>query len=547
MHITSEAELRAEGATLDQLAAMRQLVESCDTPLPKAENIRFGVGDPDEQLAQMCWQELAARGLNNPLYAARLEKELTLIREKRFADYFLVISDMIKYAKTVMLVGPARGSSAGSLVCWLSRITEIDPIPHGLIFERFVDVNRLDLPDIDIDFPDNKRHLVVEYLSGKYGHENVAHIGTVIRYKPKSALTDVAKELRIPLWELDKLKDVMIERSSGDSRAGKCLLDAIDQLNVGRALVNKYPELAIAARLEEHAKTAGKHAAGIVVCNGAIRDYCVVADDIVQADKKMAEKLNMLKIDALGLRTLTVIEEACALAGIDPFSMYSLPLDDRRVFEVFNQKKFAGIFQFEGIALQNIASQITFDCFQDVAAVTALARPGPLSSGETNNWIQRKMGKEPVTYMHPMLEPYSRDTYGCIIYQEQVMKITRELGGFSWADTSAIRKLMSSREGNEKFARYEQQFVRGAINNGIKQGDAIRIWKAVNTFGSWAFNLSHAVSYGLLSYWCGWLKAYHPLPLVVAGLRHARDDESTLTMLREAINEGPQASRKCDR
>jgi DNA polymerase III alpha subunit len=539
MHITTEDELVAEGATDLQLARMRRLVEECDTPLPKAENIKFGVPDPDRELSDMCWFELGKRQLHrNEIYKARLTKELGLIAEKKFADYFLVISDMIKYAKQHMLVGPARGSSAGSLVCWLTRITEIDPLEHDLIFERFVDVNRMDLPDIDIDFPDTKRHMVMTYLEEKYTAANVAHIGTVIRYKPKSALTDVAKEIGVPLFELDKLKDVLIERSSGDARAGQCLQDSIDQLEVGKALVTKYPLLTEACRLEFHARSVGVHAAGIVVCNDAVRNYAPVVDGSIQADKKMAEKLNMLKIDALGLRTLSVVEEACALAGIDPFSMYKLPLDDQATLDVFNNRRYAGVFQFEGIALQSIANQIEFTEFEDIAAITALARPGPLSSGETSNWVLRKTGQQAITYHHPMIKRFAEHTYGCIIYQEQVMKITRELGNFSWADTGKIRKLMSESRGDESFGAYEKQFVLGAGQNGIEPADALRIWRAINTFGSWAFNRSHAVAYGLLSYWTAWLKAHHPMPLIVANLCNSKHDDATLTMLREAVNEG---------
>jgi DNA polymerase III alpha subunit len=316
-----------------------------------------------------------------------------------------------------------------------------------------------------------------------------------------------------------------------------CLQDSIDTLDIGRALVEKYPQLKQAARIEFHANAVGKHAAGIVVCNEPVTHYVPVADGTIQADKKMAEKLNMLKIDALGLRTLSVIEEACSLAGIDPFKLYDLELEDHAAFQILNDRRYAGIFQFEGIALQTVANQITFTEFNDIVSVTALARPGPLSSGETTNWISRKNGAA-ITHHHPIMERFSVDTYGCIIYQEQVMRITRELGGFSWADTSKIRKLMSDRRGDESFGGFEQQFIRGAGANGIEPADSIRIWKAINTFGSWAFNKSHAVSYALLSYWTAWLKAHHLMPLIVANLRNSKDDDSTLVMLREALAEG---------
>ena len=459
-----------------------------DTPLPRAENIRFGVPDPDAELRAICEAELNRRGLS-AAYRTRLATELDLIAQKAFADYFLVISDMIKWAKLRMLVGPARGSSSGSLVCWLTRITEIDPLKHGLIFERFVDANRADLPDIDIDFADASRHLVVEYLADRYGQENVAHIGTVLRWKPKSALTDVAKVFRIPDADLKSFKDVLIERSSGDSRVNDCLADSFETMDVGKALAAKHPSIRLAQKLEGAAKTSGTHAAGLIVCNAPVNEYCAVGrNGIAQIDKKSAEALNMLKIDALGLRTLSVIDTACAEAGIDRETLYTMPLDDDAAFRILNDQRYSGIFQFEGLALQSLAAQIEFKTFEDLAAIGALARPGPLASGETQKWIARHAGKEPPTPPHPALETLTHETYGVIMYQEQVMRISRELAGFSWKETADIRKLMSNRQGDEAFQKWTPRFVDGCVANGVERGEAVKIWKAINTFGSWAFN-----------------------------------------------------------
>lgn len=536
-HILTADELRLEGARSEQLVRLREIVENCDTPLPQAENIRFPVADAQEALAEMARAELRRRGLRGKAYAERLEAELAVIADKRFADYFLVIEDMIRYAKTRMLVGPARGSSCGSLVCWLLRITEVDPIEHKLLFERFIDYNRADLPDIDIDFQDDRRHLVIEYLAGKYGAANVAQLGTVMRYKPKSALTDVAKSAGVPLWELDKLKDVVIERSSGDSRARTQLADSFEQLEVGKQLLAQYPVLAVAGRLEFHARSAGTHAAGIIVCNTPVTDYCAVENGGAQIDKKMAEALNMLKIDALGLRTLSVIADCCELIGKPLEEMYTLPLNDTAVFELLNAHKYSSVFQFEGASLRSVARQVRIDRFSDIAAITALARPGPLSGGETTRWIEGK-ATGAVRPLHPALAPYTAEEFGCIIYQEQVMRVCREMGGFSWADTSAIRKLMSNRTGVEAFAKWGDQFKAGAKANGIADQDAERIWKAIDQMGSWCFNQSHAVAYGIVSYWTAWLKAHHPVEFAVANLRHARDDDSAKVTLRELMREG---------
>lgn len=536
-HVLSPGELAAFG--LDPEANPR-LLDQLDTPLPRAENIQYGVPDPDAELRAQCEAELSRRPEGSrPGYKERLERELTLIGQKRFADYFLVIGDMIRWAKRRMLVGPARGSSCGSLVCWLTRITEIDPIRHDLLFERFVDENRADLPDIDIDFPDATRHEVVEYLSDKYGAENVAHIGTVLRYKPKSALTDVAKALRIPPQELDALKDVIIERSSGDSRYNDCLRDSLEGLEAGRQLLARHPGIALAMRLEGAAKTSGTHAAGLIICNEPVHHFCAVGKEgTAQIDKKMAEALNILKVDALGLRTLSVIDTACAEAGIERDWLYDMPLEDAAALNILNSGKFSGVFQFEGLALQNLAREMTFRQFSDIAAIGALARPGPLSSGEAMKWIARHEGHEPPTPAHPALEPLTRDTYGVIMYQEQVMKITRELAGFSWKETADIRKLMSARQGNESFDRWTGRFIEGCVERGVDRTEAERIWKAINTFGSWAFNKSHAVAYGMVSYWCCWLKAHHPQAFALGCLSHAKDTESSIALLRELVREG---------
>lgn len=538
-HILGAAELRAEGASPEALAGTEELLLAAnEVVLPTAQNIRFPVEDAQHTLSEMASAELINRGLGTE-YVVRLHRELGLIAEKKFADYFLVIAEMIQWAKERMLVGPGRGSSAGSIVCWLLRITEIDPLKHGLLFERFIDTNRADLPDIDIDFPDEGRESVLAHLAEKYGEENVAHIGTVMRYKAKSALTDVAKELDIPPWELDALKDVIVERSSGDSRANDCLRDTLEGMEAGRKLLEKYPDLIVACDLEGGARQSGKHAAGMIVCNESVEHFCAIgANRVAQIDKKMAEALNILKIDALGLRTLSVLATACQIAGIDHNMLYALPLDDAQAIDVFNQNRWSGIFQFEGNAVQSLGNQIRFNRFEDISALTALARPGPLGGGEATRWIQRHEGAEEPVPPHPMLKALTEETYGTVLYQEQIMEMVRTLGKFSWADTSAIRKVMSDRRGDEAFRKYQQQFIKGAMEQGVSAVEADKIWKAINTFGSWSFNKSHAVAYGTVSYWCAYLKAHHPLAFAAGCLRHAKDTDSALLQLRELAREG---------
>jgi DNA polymerase III alpha subunit len=465
----------------------------------------------------------------------RLAREIALIKEKSFDSYFLMVADMVQWAKQRMFVGPARGSSAGSLVCYLMGVTEIDPLPFGLMFERFVDVTRADLPDIDIDFPDTKRDEVYVYLAQKYGSAQVARIGTISEYKPKSALSEVAKKLDIPPWETKAVRDAMFVRSSGDSRANNCLLDTLNETDAGKTLLGKFPAMRLAADIEGHASHTGVHAGGVIVCNLPVSDFCTVDAGIAQLDKVDAEDLNLLKIDVLGLRTLSVIEDS----GVSPAEgFYNLPLDDPRVFDLLNSGKFAGIFQWEGQALQSVTKQLTMRTFEDMSHITALARPGPMGGGAAGHFINRHNRTEKIDVAHPAMLDYLGDTFGLVIYQEQVMRVVRDIGDFSWKDTSVIRKIMSKSQGKEIFDQLGAKFIEGARKKGLKDAAAKDIWDSINSMGAWAFNKSHSVAYALLSYWTCWLKAHHPLSYAAASLRNAKDDDSAFALLRELDAEG---------
>lgn len=567
-HILTETELlQATGGTRADLAVAERIAEAAKgTALPKAEIIKV-----EGDLEALCREGIKARGFWvddgrsgagraecaehghafegghcarcgrgskewAPEYEARLLRELELIRSKAFESYFLMVADMVRYAKTKMLVGPSRGSAAGSLVCYLTRITEIDPIPAKLIFERFIDVTRKDLPDIDLDFVDSKRHLVLEYLQGKYGKACVAQIGTVSTFAPKSALIAVAKKLNIPPWETNAVKDSIFERSSGDSRANFALLDTLEQTEPGRKLVEKYPAMRLAANIEAHASHSGVHAAGILVCNAPIDHFCTVtADGVAQVDKKSAEKINLLKIDVLGLRTLGVLEDS----GV-AVDWYNMTWKDPAVFKLLNEHRFAGIFQFEGPALQSVCTQMTVEDLDDIGHVTALARPGPMASGGTTSYLLRRAGREPMILPHKAVEPYVRETFGVVVYQEQVIQIVREIGKLNWEDTTSVRKAMSGRQGVEFFDKFWEPFKRGAMESGIDEKSARDVWVQINTLGSWAFNLAHSYSYAVVSYWTAWLKAHHPLEFSAATLRNSKNEESTIALLRELVQEGVQ-------
>lgn len=497
--------------------------------LPQAENIKH-----EMDLLAACRDGIKRKypGGWSDLYEQRMLSELKTISDKGFNDYFAVLSGMCRYAKQHMLVGPARGSAAGSLVCYLLDITEIDPIVHDLMFERFIDETRHDYPDVDLDFPDDKRELIFEYLRTTYGTANVAHIGTVSRLKAKSAITTAAQRLGIPPWETDAVKSAMIERSGGDSRAAFCLADTFDTIEVGQQLVAKYPAMRGAAELEDHAWHSGVHAAGVLVCNYPVTNYCTVnGEGTAQIDKKDAEVINLMKIDVLGLRTLSMIEAT----GID---VRNITLDDPAAFEVLNQQRFTGIFQFEGSALQSITKQMGVHEFEDIVAITSLARPGPLHSGGATSFINRKTGVEPIPKIHPIYDRITEKTLGMVLYQEQVMMLLREVGQMVWADVQILRRAMSKAYGLEFFEQFYARFLEGARANGVKDDDARKMWELMIHFGSYGFNRSHAVAYAIISYWCAWLKAHHPQQFSLAALKHAKDQDQAVRLLREIVNEG---------
>lgn len=480
--------------------------------------------------------------LKDKVYAARLDKELKLIDDKKFEDYFYIIADIIAYAKRFMVVGPARGSSCGSLVCYLLGITTIDPIPFGLIFERFIDVNRMDLPDIDIDFSDKRRQEVFDYVEEKYGVEHVARLGTVGLFKPRSALKTAAMSLRIPGWKVEKALAGLIERSGGDSRALQALEDTLKDTDAGRQLAADHPEVLIANRMEGHPNNASQHAAGIVITEEPVIKYVAVDKRTKSAmcDKKDAEDLNLLKIDALGLTQLSIFERTLELIGEKSVNGFleQIPLDDQKSFDVLNNGHFAGIFQFEGIALQSITKQVKVETLDDIVAITALARPGPLASGGTGDWVKRKNGEQEVNVPHPLFEPQMGDTLGIVIYQEQVMQIGREIGDLSWEDVTALRKAMSKSLGKEFFDQYGDRFKSAAIKKGIPTEVLTKVWDDLCAYGSWAFNKSHSVAYGMVSYYCCWLKAHYPVEFAAATLDAQSDPMKQIFMLRELKAEG---------
>jgi len=516
-------------------------LDICNAKLLKADIFR---PSHNYSLRQMCEDGASKLGidLNDPIYAERLDREIQLIEEKNFQDYFYIVADLVAYAKEHMIVGPGRGSSSGSLLCYLCGITNVNPIKFGLLFERFIDVTRADLPDIDLDFSDAKRHLVFDYIKDKYGVEHVARLGSVMSYKPRSILNTAGQSLGIPKWLCDKVADTLIERSSKDSRALQSFEETFSDTEIGRKLLTEYPEISAVFEAEDHATNAGQHAAGIAITSGEVLDYVAIDGRTggIMADKYDAEVLNILKIDILGLSQLSVFERALELIGEQPKNGFleALPLDDQKAFDVLNKKQFSGIFQANGKSLQILFQSIHTDRLGDLVAITSLSRPGPVAAGGAVRWTRKRMGTEPATYHHPMLIPYLEVTYGEVVYQEQVMSICRDVGKMDFRGVTKIRKAMSKSLGVEEMKTLGEPFKKGAFENGLDEKTIDTIWAELIQMGAWSFNLSHALSYSLITYWCCWLKAYHPVEFAAATLDNEYEPMKQLRLLRELDMEG---------
>lgn len=539
--IWSKLQLIMTRKEFDLAVAQTHLVAEClkGVSLQKAPIIE-APGD----LLQLCRAGQAVRLATGripewtPVYEERLIEEIRQIQFKKFDSYFVVVADLIQYAKKHMFVGPARGSAAGSLVCFLMGITEIDPLPYNLLFQRFIDISREDFPDIDIDFSDSKRYMVFDYLREKYGASHVSKVGNVSTLQPKSVLPQVGKKFKLPASDSFNLHNVLYKYADGDPRYGHALEDTFNKTGPGAAFKERNPEAAhIMEVIETHPSHTSVHAGGVLVCNDPISDFCTLTEDgVAQIDKVDAEYLNLLKIDALGLRTLGIIEDS---GVIDAATLYGLPFDDPEVLAVIANDQCSGVFQFEGAAVRSATKQIeNFNRFEQIVNLTALARPGPMGSGMDRSYINRANGKEKVTYDFPLLESHLKETFGVIVYQEQLMSIIREIGGFDWAKTSAVRKGMAKSKGEEYLNQWKPDFVSGAVKNGVHEEDAEKLWKEMSTFGAYGFNKSHSVAYGAVTYWTCYLKRYHRLEFAAACLRAAKDDDQTIAILRELAAEG---------
>ena len=463
---------------------------------------------------------------DNGDYLERLDTELGIIESMGFPGYFLVVWDFVRFAKESNVpVGPGRGSAAGSVVSWALGITDIDPLEYDLLFERFLNPERISMPDIDIDFCQRDRDKVIEYVRRQYGADSVCQIATFNILKAKSAVRDVGRVMDMPFGDVDRIAKLIPDELK--MTIGKALKESpeLRELVQGDDAVRHVVETA--AKLEGLARHCGVHAAGIVITPEPLVNLVPLAcptdekkrhEVFTQFDKDDVEDLGMLKMDFLGLRTLTVLADAVRSAREkdDPdLDLETLSLDDPAVYELFAAGNTDGIFQFESSGMKEVLRKVQPQVFSDLAALNALYRPGPMAF--INDYTARKHGRKKFTYIFPELEEILGETYGIIVFQEQVMRIAVKIGGFSMAQADMLRKAMGKKK-EDIIAREGENFVRGGVDNGFPEAKVRQLWEQIVPFAKYGFNKSHSVAYAHVAYQTGYLKAHYPAHFMAAML-----------------------------
>ncbi len=560
-YVKSEAEMRAlfpeHPEALDNTARVAEL---CEFSFEKRYYLPSFPRPPEYPSDEALLRELATRGAEArygaplpPAVRERLDYELGVIERAGYAGYFLIVQDFIRAARERGIpVGPGRGSAAGSLVAYSLGITSVDPLRFDLLFERFLNPERVSMPDIDIDFCFERRGEVIEYVRQRYGRDSVGQIVTFGTLKARAAVKDVARVLGIPPADADRITKLIPSGPAYSLSVG----EAAERVAELRELLGTDPAyerlVELSRRIEGISRHLSVHAAGVVIAPGPLAEYVPVCtaptrgagqpaagEDaiITQYDMVALEQVGMLKIDMLGLKTLTVIHEACetvrARTG-EAIDLERLPFDDPAVYAMLREGRTAGVFQFESPLATDTLRAMRCDRFDDLVATNALVRPGPLDTGMHTVFIRRKLGLEPVTYPHPSLREILEPTYGVITYQEQVMRIANVLAGFSLAEADVLRKAVGKKDA-ELIRRELGRFVERAVAQGHPRRLAEDLAAQIETFGRYGFNKSHAVAYSILSYQTAWLKAHHPAEFMAALLSsEIGDTDRVVSYINEA-------------
>ena len=562
-YLRSAAEMRELFADLPEaLENTVEIARRCNLELALGENFLPEFPIPDGMTVETYLREQAGAGLQARLaqnvkpedadgverrrtYEARLEMELDVIIQMGFPGYFLIVADFIRWAKdNGVPVGPGRGSGAGSLVAYALGITDLDPLEHDLLFERFLNPERVSMPDFDIDFCMDNRDRVIDYVARKYGRDSVSQIITYGSMAAKAVVRDVGRVLGHPYGFVDRIAKLV------PFEVGMTLDKALEQSPDLEAEYKNEEEVRelidMARKLEGIARNAGKHAGGVVIAPTVLTDfaplYCEPGGDnlVTQFDKDDVEAVGLVKFDFLGLRTLTIIDWAVGTinerrnrAGEPALDITAIPVADTDAFRLLKSGNTTAVFQLESRGMKELIKKLQPDCFDDMTALVALFRPGPLQSGMVDDFIARKHGRAKVEYPHPDLEPILKSTYGVILYQEQVMQIAQVLAGYTLGGADLLRRAMGKKK-PEEMAKQGEIFVRGARANGVDEGTAKYIFDLMEKFAGYGFNKSHSAAYALVSYQTLWLKAHYPAAFMAAVLSSDMDStDKVVTFIEE--------------
>ena len=534
-YLQDEKALTKQWTALLEGKLVRQLTEFVDSlkwELPKHKLLLPKFQTPDgktsqEYLVEICEQSLEEKDLMNDHYHARLKYELSIIHQMGFDDYFLIVWDIMKYAHEAGIqTGPGRGSAAGSLVSYLLNITKVDPIEYQLLFERFLNPERYTMPDIDLDFPDNRREDILEYVRRKYGDNHVAQIATFGTFGSKQALRDVCRVLGLTTVQAGEWSKAV------PNQLGVSLKSAYEQSKNLQALVSKSPKNQLifetACRIEGLPRHLSTHAAGVVLYDKPLTEVIPLMDKeqqlpITQYTMKYVEQIGLLKMDFLGLTNLSILHDSIELTKKiyqQDISLKEIPLDDEKTLELFQEADTNGIFQFESDGIRRVLKKLKPTNLEDIAAVNALYRPGPMEQIDT--FIKRKHGQEVVKYPHPILESILQSTYGVMVYQEQVMQVTSQMAGFTLGQADILRRAIGKKDG-KVIETEKAHFIEGAIEKGIDVATASEVYHYIERFANYGFNRSHAFAYSLLAYQLAYFKTHYPRAFYTAILRYVGD------------------------
>lgn len=507
------------------LTNIGKIIEQCNLILPKLSNQKKlqqlpKFPTPNDVSSGNYLKVLCKKGLEkrfnsktiNQSYINRLLNELAVINKMGFNDYFLIVQDYVAFSKKAgIIVGPGRGSVAGSLVAYVLEITDVDPIKYDLIFERFLNPERTSLPDIDIDFQDERREEVIQYLAEKYGLQHVSHIVTFQTIASKMAVRDLGRVFGLSLEEMNEISKLILTQYNFD------LSQAITASPKLQLYVKKYPIMfKLAQKILGFPRQTSTHAAGIVLANQPLLNLIPLQNgfnNIMQTQYPMLdlEAVGLIKMDILGLRNLTILNKILLQVNqvyhVD-LNLSNIPLNDNKTFQIIANGDTTGIFQLESQGMREVLKAMEANNFEDIVATTSLFRPGPQDYIQT--YIRRKLGKEKVTYVTSDLEPYLKSTFGIIVYQEQILLILQKIAGFSLAKADIIRRAISKKDFNE-MNKQEKIFIDGALAQGYNLTIVKKIWEDIQQFAGYGFNRSHAIAYSLISYWLGYLKVNYPL------------------------------------